>query len=505
MGWAGAWPARRRPCSPLRLGAEAGGLAWGPPGGLSLPPPPDVAVPLPFRYRALRGLVRAPIHAFFRRVDIEGTEHVPEDGGGVLVAWHPNGLIDPALILAAFPRRVVFGAREGLLRWPIVGPIMRALGTVPIYRSVDQQALSPEERRAANRASLGALADAVAGGSFAALFPEGTSHDDPGLAPIRAGAARLALQAAEQTPPDAPPPVVVPVGLHYEDKGTFRTRALVTFHPPLPIEGDADALTARIESALIDAVRPAESWALHALMHRARALIAAEAAARRGERPTDSMAVRTLGYAQIWHGYRVRTQTHPAEIEALRRDIRGYHRQLELLDFDDADLDRPPRLGSFVLIVGAVLQAVAVTLLLPPLLVIGYAVNLPPYWALKGMTALVARQEMEQATVKIFGGIVFFPLAWAVFGVLVALKVAGLDAVAPGLVPVAAGVVGAALAAAGGAAALVYGEVAIGAWRAVRVRVARWLHADRLAALRARRADLHDRFLALAEGLELPE
>ncbi|WP_412061600.1 1-acyl-sn-glycerol-3-phosphate acyltransferase [Rubrivirga sp. IMCC45206] len=461
-------------------------------------------MPPPLRYRALRGLVRAPIRAFFRRVDVEGAEHVPTDRGGVLVAWHPNGLIDPALILAAFPRRVVFGAREGLLRWPVVGPIMRALGTVPIYRSVDQEALSPEARRAANRASLGALADAVAGGSFAALFPEGTSHDEPGLAPIRAGAARLALQAAEQTPPDARAPVVVPVGLHYEAKGTFRTRALVTFHPPLPIEGDADTLTARIEAALVEAVRPTESWALHALMHRARALIAAEAAARRGERPRDSMALRASGYAQIWHGYHVRTQTHPADIEALRRDTRGYHRQMELLDLADADLDRPPRLGSVVLVAGAVLQAIAVLLLLPPLLVIGYAVNLPPYWALKGLTALVAKAGSEAATVKIFGGVVFFPVAWVVFGTLVALRVAGLDAVAPGLVPVAAGVVGAVLAAVGGAAALVYGEVAIGAWRAVRVRVARWRHADRLAALRAMRADLHDRFVALADGLELP-
>ncbi|WP_412069498.1 hypothetical protein [Rubrivirga sp. IMCC43871] len=123
---------------------------------------------------------------------------------------------------------------------------------------------------------------------------------------------------------------------------------------------------------------------------------------------------------------------------------------------------------------------------------------------MKGLSALVAKAGSEAATVKIFGGVVLFPLAWTVFGVMVALEVAGLEAVAPGLVPVAAGLVGAALAAAGGGAALVYGEVAVGAWRAVRVRVARWRHADRLAALRTVRADLHDRFVALADGLELP-
>ncbi|PAP81507.1 hypothetical protein B1759_09340 [Rubrivirga sp. SAORIC476] len=480
---------------------------------------PDAAA-LPLQYRLLRGIVRAVVRLFFRKVAVAGTHHVPTDRGGLLVAWHPNGLIDPALILSTVPGRIVFGARDGLLRWPVVGAMMRGLGTVPIYRSIDQEGMSPDERRAANARSLGALAEEIAGGSFSALFPEGTSHDQPHLAEIRAGAARLYLQAREQTPPGQPPPVVVPVGLHYEDKDTFRTDVLVAFHRPLDLdalgldapaaESGADAahrLTEAIEDALERAVHPTASWELHALMHRARTLIACEAARRRGEHVAPETVVsRTTGFAQIWEGYQIRTETHPEEIEALRRDITTYHESLRQLGLDDADLDRPPRLGSSVLVAGAVLQASAVVLLLPPLLVIGFLVNTPPYWLLKGLARLASKAEKDTATVKIFGGLVLFPLAWAIAGVLAGLGVVKMHTLMPGLpdTPVIVGLGVAALSIAGGVAALLYSEIAVGAWRGLRVRIARWRHHHQLDGLRQRRADLHDRFLNLADGLHLP-
>ena len=49
---------------------------------------------------------------FFREVRVEGVGHIPTDRGGLFVAAHPNGLVDPALILAAYPGHVVFGARR---------------------------------------------------------------------------------------------------------------------------------------------------------------------------------------------------------------------------------------------------------------------------------------------------------------------------------------------------------------------------------------------------------
>jgi 1-acyl-sn-glycerol-3-phosphate acyltransferase len=91
-------------------------------------------------------LVRFLVGLFFRRVEVTGIEHVPNTGGGILIAWHPNGLLDPALIISTFPRTVLFGARHGLFKWPLVGRIMKSLGTVPIYRASDLRDADVEPR-----------------------------------------------------------------------------------------------------------------------------------------------------------------------------------------------------------------------------------------------------------------------------------------------------------------------------------------------------------------------
>ena len=72
------------------------------------------------------------------------------------------------------------------------------------------------------RAHLGA-------GGAVALFPEGTSHSDPRLKPMKTNA-RIALGVASPTPLR-----IQPVGLFYTDKRTFRSAALVYFGEPFPV------------------------------------------------------------------------------------------------------------------------------------------------------------------------------------------------------------------------------------------------------------------------------
>ena len=480
----------------------------------------------PFVYRVIVGMVRWVMRLFFRRIEVEGRENVPLDRGGLLVAWHPNGLIDPALIVTQFPGHAVFGARDGLLRWPLLGWAMRAMGTVPIYRPQDQVAgkgtQTEEARRAANQKSLDALAEAVVHGSYAALFPEGVSHDNPHLSEIRSGAARLALrthQLATASSDGSRPPVVVPVGLHYDRKSLFRSDVLVTFHRPLEIPDElvtndpetekarASELTERIKAALIRIVRPTEDWRLHALMHRARTLIAAEATARDGVERHETVRERALGFAQIWHGYEARRESHPDDIAALRADITNYDRRLRALGMIDGNLDRPPRFGAFALAVILGLQIVAVFLLLPPFLLLGYLANLPVHFTIKALAKKFASAEKDTATIKILAGLILYPLAWLVTGLIASGIHVRLREAYPALpdTPFLVGLVFFLLAMFGGALVLVYMDLARKTARAFRVRLARESRADVVAELRAERADLHDRFLGLAQGLAFPD
>ena len=100
------------------------------------------------RYEMVVSVARLLCRLFFRRIEVVGLENVPRDRGGVLVSWHPNGVINPGIILATFPSQITFGARDGLFRVPLFGALLRAAGAVPILRAQDQSAsLSSEARR----------------------------------------------------------------------------------------------------------------------------------------------------------------------------------------------------------------------------------------------------------------------------------------------------------------------------------------------------------------------
>ena len=475
-------------------------------------------------YRLIVGFFRFVLRTFFRQVEVVGLEHLPRDRGAVLVAWHPNGLVDPGLIITHSPRQVIFGARHGLFRVPLLGRIMRAVGTVPIYRAMDAKLADPDARRAQNSAALDALAEQVALGSFSCLFPEGTSHDSSHLLEIKTGAARFWYRARWQMDDGAPAPAIVPVGLHYRRKRGFRSRVLVEFHPPLdvpeflaalPAQDAAEeemkpryrALTDQIEHTLREVVRATEDWELHHLMHRARKLVRAERASRAGANPgAPDMEERTLGFARVWTGYYQRRESHPKLVEGLLDRVRQYDADLRILGMQDHDLDRPPSVVQWKLAAFLVWQLVLVYVVLPPVLVIGFVVNLPPFLGLWALTKAVADKRKDEATLKLLVGLLLFPLTWVLVGLGAATLHEQLSALYPSLPhqPALVGVMAAFSGFFGGLAAFRYAELTRETGRAMRIRLTQSRRRIALARLKVERAELCDHILQMADGLELP-
>ncbi|MBI4816958.1 MAG: 1-acyl-sn-glycerol-3-phosphate acyltransferase [Deltaproteobacteria bacterium] len=475
-------------------------------------------------YRGLVAAFRFLVSAFFREIEVTGREHVPSDRGGVVVSWHPNGLIDPGLILTQFPRPVVFGARHGLFAWPVLGSILRAIGTVPIYRASDNAKADPEARRLANKKSLEALAEAVARGSFSALFPEGQSHDQPYLMELKTGAARLVYRAAELSPMDSPDPVIIPVGLFYARKKAFRSRALVWFHPPIAIppelapaalrgKGEAEisaaakGLTELMERELSEVVLATDDWSTHFLLHRSRKLVRAERALRAGAAPgRPDMVEKALGFARVRAGYIARMATHPEETLKVRAAVEAYDDDLRAMKLDDHDLDRDPDVLSPWLLAMLLLQIVFVFLLLPPVLIFGYAANGPTALALWVLSQVAAKKKKDVATIKLLLGAVAFPVTWLAAAILGAFLHGPLHTTFPTIPDhpwIMAGAVGV-LAAFGGIAALRYLHVSQTTLRAVRTRLTRRRRNDAIARLKAERARLFEEIMRMSEGLALP-
>ena len=88
------------------------------------------------------------------------------------------------------------------------------------------------------------MLDVLEQGGIVLVFPEGKSHSDPELAPLKTGLARIALMARDERRLTVP---IVPVGLTFERKWEPRSRVLM--HVGRPVSADAvapnaDAVTA---------------------------------------------------------------------------------------------------------------------------------------------------------------------------------------------------------------------------------------------------------------------
>jgi len=156
-------------------------------------------------------------HAYYR-LEVEGGR-VPEDGPVLLVANHTNSLIDPAMMVVAAERTVRFLAKAPLFNHQLIGWLVRAVGSVPVYRGRDDPKMVSQ-----NYESFRDVHAALAEGYALAIFPEGTSHSASHLQPLKTGAARIALGAAERTGRAFP---IVPLGLVFRDRRTFRSSARV--------------------------------------------------------------------------------------------------------------------------------------------------------------------------------------------------------------------------------------------------------------------------------------
>jgi len=480
--------------------------------------------PLSSGYRFARGIVRLLVQGFFREIVVEGVDRVPSGVGGLVVSWHPNGLIDPALILSHFPGKIVFGARHGLFEWPIVGWLIRKTGAIPFYRTQDLSKMTRSDAMKANQASLDAMSEELATGSFSALFPEGISHDEPHLTEIKTGAARLYYRARELAPSHGKPPVIIPVGLHYARKDVFRSRVLISFHDPieLPAHLDIDPeddekanvtrarfreLTELIEHTLMEVVRATEDWDLHHLMHRARKIMQAERAHRAGVQPEPpSMTEWDLGFARIWYGYRVRLKTHPGDIEKLRRDLRAYDKTIRAVRLEDFELTASSPTASPKWFGLLTLQFATVYLLLPPIIFAGYIINVIPYFLLKGLDRLLTHQNKDAATVKMLGGAVLFPLSWGIAAFFAAFASQELNEMYPTIpnVPVLVAAITILFAIVSGFLALRYNELSQETYRAVRVRITKKRHRNTIDRLVVERGRLFEDISNLEKGLDLP-
>ncbi|WP_307439706.1 1-acyl-sn-glycerol-3-phosphate acyltransferase [Bacillus sp. V2I10] len=132
-------------------------------------------------YQFARGAVASVFFPLYR-IEVKGKEHFPKEGAVLLCSNHIDNL-DPPTVGISAPRQVYFMAKEELFQVPVLGGILRKVGSFPVKRGMsDREAL---------RNGLNVLKD----GGVLGLFPEGTRSKDGKLGKGLAGAGFFALRS----------------------------------------------------------------------------------------------------------------------------------------------------------------------------------------------------------------------------------------------------------------------------------------------------------------------
>jgi 1-acyl-sn-glycerol-3-phosphate acyltransferase len=386
--------------------------------------------PHPLRTIA-RWLSRRILKIFFRRIEVIGEHVLTANQPTIFVLNHPNGLIDPLFILAFGPDNISFMAKEPLFRTPLIRHFVAAFDCLPVYRP--QDGADPKQ----NIKTMQAARDLLARGGSLALFPEGITHDEPQLQPLKTGAARIALssramvahEAAHRADIDASS-TLLPVGLYYSNKATFRSDAVVIYGarievPLVTVDDNAEpprdavsTLTARIDSALRDlTINAADAEHIALAATAARVLDATGDVSQPGL--GGPVHRRLLLMQQILARHAEISMGETPGLPALIARLRNYQSAVDSLGIDETIPDQISLAQATRHVTGAVL---GMTLALPFVLV-GLLENYLPYRVIGHIAHRASRGSEEiVSTLKVLAGSLLFPLTWLAVSVVLFLN-----------------------------------------------------------------------------------
>lgn len=141
------------------------------------------------------------------RIKCEGVENIPKEGAFILASNHIH-FVDPAVLLANFPRPIHFMAKVEAFKYKITAFLLTHLNTFPVSRG------------RSDKASIDYAVKLIENGHVIGIFPEGTRSKDLKPHEPKAGLALI----ARQTKAD-----ILPCSLYCEKKGGLFRKITVRY------------------------------------------------------------------------------------------------------------------------------------------------------------------------------------------------------------------------------------------------------------------------------------
>ncbi len=361
----------------------------------------------------LRSALGLATRIYFRKLVTVG-EPAPDTAGRLFAANHFNGIVDPLLILARAPYDASPIAKSTLFKMPVLHSILGVAEAVPVTRRKD----APDKATGDNDKVFEHVAQHLHDGGNILIFPEGVSHDEAHVLPLKSGAARMLALSRQK---GARGLTLQAVALDFDAPERFRSRVLVTYGPVHEVDavaaevGDGEtlvpALMKHVADDLARLVVQGQSQGELFLIRRVAELLANEA--KTGGYATQVEIAREVVVAA--HALGPDDPRYRAVVDA----ISEYSRSLSAAKITDRQVA-----GGRSLTFRRALRGLWL-MLLAPFALLGALLWLVPYRLPRLATSLAKGEIDVVSTYKLGIGMVAFPTWLALWSTLVLWRVPG--------------------------------------------------------------------------------
>ncbi len=181
-------------------------------------------------YEMLRVVIRQFFQNFYRKIESDGLENIPDNKPTIFAANHQNALMDPWGILFTSKQQTVFLTRADIFNNPILLKIFTFFKMLPIYRIRDGKESLKKNEEIFNK-SIEILEANMSLG----LFPEATHTNKRHLRPLKKAVPRIAFQAEINNNYELDL-TIIPVGIYYDDYVHSNSNLFVNYGKPIKIK-----------------------------------------------------------------------------------------------------------------------------------------------------------------------------------------------------------------------------------------------------------------------------
>ncbi len=374
-------------------------------------------------HRSISWLARLVLRIFYGKIEIVGLEHVPSDRPLVFVANHVNSLVDPTLLFAFMPTLPRFLATSELWQIPILKPFLRWAAAIPIYRR-HVEGFSRDK----NMHTFARCHEVLAAGGAIGILPEGTSHNQPALVPLRTGVSRIVLQAMTRFGDLGIR--IVPVGFTFEDRTRFRSNVLIEIGQAIDPAADFEiyqsrkreavkTLTGRIREALYELTLNFPSWEEADLIQQAAEIYqqpvpGATSGPRAAGAPPAALSQRVELRRVFVEAYEALRVEYPREVGEVTEAVRRYAGELRRHRLRDELVAAQYQRREVTRFIVTSLWLLLIRL---PLGLVGIILNFLPFQAAALAAKWLTKTEDRAATHKVLASLVFYPLTWLLLAI----------------------------------------------------------------------------------------